>query len=66
MFHLSECNEPIDGHEIIFALYNIGECDQAVELAERFRVGESYCLVVFFYFFEAVFSGFQSTGKGVP
>lgn len=37
VFHLSECNEPIDGHEIIFALYNIGECDQAVELAERFR-----------------------------
>ncbi|VDO39159.1 unnamed protein product [Haemonchus placei] len=37
IFHLSECNEPIDGHEIIIALYNVDECDVAVELAEKFK-----------------------------
>ncbi|KHJ96023.1 nucleoporin [Oesophagostomum dentatum] len=36
-FHLSECNEPINGHEVIVALYDLGECDVAVSLAEQFK-----------------------------
>ncbi|KAK6058863.1 hypothetical protein COOONC_03551 [Cooperia oncophora] len=37
MFHLSECNKPIDGHDIIISLYNLEECEVAVELAEKFK-----------------------------
>ncbi|VDK54540.1 unnamed protein product [Cylicostephanus goldi] len=36
-FHLSECHEPIDGHEVIVALYDLGEYDVAVDLAEQFK-----------------------------
>ncbi|RCN42505.1 N-terminal like protein [Ancylostoma caninum] len=36
-FHLSECNETIDGHEVIVALYDLGEC-------EDFKVLVKVCL----------------------
>uniref|UniRef100_A0A158PCH1 MYND-type domain-containing protein n=1 Tax=Angiostrongylus cantonensis TaxID=6313 RepID=A0A158PCH1_ANGCA len=38
VFHLSECNEPIDGHELIVAFYELDECEVAVELAEKFKL----------------------------
>ncbi|KAJ1365542.1 hypothetical protein KIN20_025910 [Parelaphostrongylus tenuis] len=38
IFHLSECNEPIDGHELIIAFYDLDECEVAVELAEKFKL----------------------------
>ncbi|KIH61515.1 hypothetical protein ANCDUO_08214 [Ancylostoma duodenale] len=44
-FHLSECSEPIDGHEVIVALYDLGECEVAVDLAEKFKLSLGYASV---------------------
>ncbi|VDL72965.1 unnamed protein product [Nippostrongylus brasiliensis] len=37
LFHLNEFGGPIDGHEILLDLYNIGARDVAMELAEKFK-----------------------------